>query len=79
MSRVKDEISAETLGEVLEKRDSAKVKRVILWTLAVVGVIAAIAGIAYAVYRHFAPDYMDDFDDEFEDDFEDDFFDKEEE
>ena len=38
----------------------------------------AVAGIAYAVYRYFTPDYLDDFDDEdFEDeDFDDDFEDE---
>ena len=40
--------------------------------------VAAVAGIAYAVYRYFTPDYLDDFDDEdFEDeDFDDDFEDE---
>ena len=73
---IKLEISAETLGEVLEKRDNAKIKKGILWTLAIIGIIVAVAGIAYAVYRYFTPDYMDEFEDEFEDDFEDDFFEK---
>ena len=45
-------------------------------------VLAAIAGIAYAVYRYFTPDYLEDFEDEFEDEFdvveaEDDFFEDE--
>ena len=37
------------------------------------------AGIAYAVYRYFTPDYLDDFDDDdFDDeDFDDDFEDEE--
>ena len=36
------------------------------------------AGIAYAVYRYFTPDYLEDFEDDFdEDDFDDDFFDDE--
>ena len=48
----------------------------------------AVAGIAYAVYRYFTPDYLEDFededydDDDFEDedeDFEDDFFEEEDE
>lgn len=39
--------------------------------------IAAVAGIAFAVYKYLAPDYMDDFDEDFDDDFDDDFFDDE--
>ena len=42
--------------------------------LIVIGVIVVIAAAAYALYRFFAPDYLDDFEDEFEDEFDDDFF-----
>lgn len=41
-------------------------------TLIVIGVIAAICGIAYAIYKYFTPDYDDDFDDDFDDAFDDD-------
>ena len=41
-------------------------------------VLAAVAGIAYAVYRYFTPDYLDDFDDDLDDDF-DNYFDDEDE
>lgn len=45
-----------------------------------IGAVAAVAGIAYAVYRFFAPSYLDEFEDDFDDDeFDDDFFDDEEE
>ena len=40
--------------------------------------IAAVAGIAYLVYRYLTPDYLEDFDEDFDDDFDDDFFDDEE-
>ena len=50
----------------------------ILWIFAAIGVVAAVAGIAYAVYRYMTPDYLEDFDDDFDDDFEDDFFEDEE-
>ena len=37
---------------------------------------AAVAAIAYGVYRFFTPDYLEDFEDDFDDDdFDDDFFD----
>ena len=41
--------------------------------------LAAVAGIAYAVYRSLTPDYLEDFDDDFHEDFDDDFFEDEEE
>ena len=40
-------------------------------------VIAAVAAIAYGVYRFFTPDYLEDFEDDFDDDFDDDFFEDE--
>ena len=39
----------------------------------IIGLVAAVAGIAYAVYRFFTPDYLEDFEDDFDDDFDDDF------
>lgn len=52
-------------------------KSCIIWVLAIIGAIASVAAIAYAVYRHMTPRYLDDFDgdfdyDEFDDDFDDD-------
>ncbi len=79
MSKIEDMISATKLNEILQRRDDDKIKKTILWILAIVGAVVAIAGIAYAVYRFFTPDYLDDFEDEFEDEFEDDFFDEEDE
>ena len=65
---------AELLGK---KREEEKKSNTILWVFAVIGAIAAVAGIAYAVYRHMQPDYLDDFDDDFADDFDDDLFEDE--
>ena len=58
------------IDEVLEllkqrERESEKPKNVILWVLAIVGAVAAVAGIAYAVYRFVTPDYLEDFEDDF--------------
>jgi len=50
----------------------------VLLVLRVVGAVPAVAGIAYAVYRYFTPDYLDDFDDDLDDDF-DNYFDDEDE
>lgn len=79
MNKIEDIISATKLNEILQKRDDDKIKKTILWTLAIVGAVVAIAGIAYAVYRFFTPDYLEDFDEDFEDDFEDDYFEEEDE
>lgn len=74
MSREKLEemITTSRLSDMLSKKEDDKVKTTILWTLAIVGTIAAVAGIAYAVYRFFTPDF---FEEDFEDEFEEDFFD----
>ena len=79
MERIEEMVSATKLNEILQKRDDDKIKKTILWTLAIVGAVVAIAGIAYAVYRYFTPDYLEDFDEDFEDDFEDDYFEEEDE
>ena len=81
------------LKELLNKKqvvvEKEKKCSPLLWILAIVGFLAAVACIAYAVYRYFTPDYLEDFededyddDDDFEDedeDFEDDFFEEEDE
>lgn len=78
MNKVEEMISATKLNEILRKRDDDKIKKTVLWILAIVGAVVAIAAIAYAVYRFFTPDYLEDFEEDFEDDFEDDYFDEEE-
>ena len=55
-----------------KEEEEKKFPRAILWALAIIGAIAAVAGIAYAVYLYFTPDYLEDFEDDF-----DDFFDEE--
>ena len=77
MERIEEMVSATKLNEILRRRDDDKIKKTILWILAIVGTVAAIAAIAYGVYRYFAPDYLEDFEEDFEDDFEDDYFEEE--
>lgn len=74
MNKLEDMIAASKLNELLHKKDDEKAKNILLWVLAIVGAVAAIAGIAYAVYKFFTPDYLEDFEEDFEDDFDDDFF-----
>ena len=76
MKNLDDLINAAKIQELIKREDpQEKATRRILWVLAIIGAVTAVAGIAYAVYRYFTPDYLDDFDDDFDDD----FFDDEEE
>ena len=70
MNRLEDVLA------LLQKREEEKNKNVVLWILAIIGAVTAVAGIAYAVYRYMTPDYLEDFEDDFEDDF-DDYFEDE--
>lgn len=79
MNKLEDMITASKLNDLLHKKEDDKAKNTVLWVLAIVGAVAAIAGIAYAVYKFFTPDYLEDFEEDFEDDFDDDFFSDEDE
>ena len=70
----------ELAGKMLKKEEAQEKKcTLVVCILGAVLVIAAIAGIAYAVYRFVKPDDLDDFEDDFDDefDYDDDFFDDE--
>ncbi|MFA9375555.1 MAG: DUF4366 domain-containing protein [Lachnotalea sp.] len=79
MSKFDEFLNATKINEMLKKQEEDKTcKNIILWIFAIMGAIAAVAGIAYAAYRFFTPDYLEDFEDDFDDDFDNDFFDEEE-
>ncbi len=78
MNKLESMITETKLRELLGKKEDCKVKKTLLWILAIVGAVAAIAAIAYAVYRFMTPDYLEDFEDDFDDDFEDDYFEDDE-
>ena len=69
MNKRIEDIIAET--RLNEKKEDEKQKNTVIWTLAIIGAVAAVAAIAYAVYRFVSPDYLDDFEDDFDDDFDD--------
>lgn len=71
-------IKIEELVAALRKKEDEKQKNTVLWVLAVIGAVAAVAGIAFAVYRFLSPDYLEDFEEDIDDDF-DDYFEEEEE
>ena len=72
MTKFEEILATTKLNELVQKKEDEKMKTTILWGLAILGAVAAAAGIAYAVYRFFATDYLEDFDDEFDEDFFDD-------
>ena len=77
MNKIEELIAETKLNELIRRKDDEKRKTTIIWTLAIIGAVAAVAGIAYLVYRLVTPDYLEDYDDDFDDDF-DDYFDEEE-
>ena len=79
-SKVEDVLAAVKLNDLLNKKAEpvieVKEKKSTLKTvLIIIGLVAVVAAIAYAVYKFMTPDYLDDFDVDFDDDFDDDFFD----
>ena len=75
-------INLEEISAMLKANDLLKKKEVveekkshtILWVFAIIGAVVAIAGIAYALYLYFTPDYLEEFEDDFDEDFDDDFY-----
>ena len=79
-SKMEELVNASRLNRLLTKKEEdEKKKNTIIWVLAIIGAIAALAGIAFAVYKFFTPDYLEDFEDDFDDDFDYDFDDDEKE
>lgn len=70
--KLEEIMTSSKLSDMLSNRESEKAKNTVLWIMAIIGTVAAVAGIAYAVYRFFTPDY---FEEDFEDEFEEDYFD----
>lgn len=69
----------ELAAKILKKEEAKEQKcNLVICIVGAVLVIAAIAGIAYAVYRFMKPDYLEDYEDDIDDefDYDDDFFDE---
>jgi hypothetical protein len=74
MNKMEELLHNAKLNELLHRDKLENERRGhLFWVLAIIGAIATIAVIAYAVTRYFAPDY-DDFDGDFDyDELDDDF------
>jgi hypothetical protein len=78
MNKMEELIAASKLGEMIHKKEAEeKQKNTILCILAAIGVVLAVAGVAYLVYKKVTDKAYDDFEDDFDDDFDDDFFEDE--
>ena len=69
MEKLSDLLEMAKVSDIITKKEKEDNK--IVWVLAIIGAIAAVAGIAYAVYCFLTPDYLEDFEDDFDDDFDD--------
>lgn len=76
MNKVEELIAETRLKELLHRDEAEKQKNTVIWVLAIIGAIAAVAAIAFAVYKFVTPDYLEDFEEDFDDDF-DDYFSEE--
>ncbi len=75
MKNLSDLLEMAKVTDIMSKKEKEDNK--IVWALAIIGAVAAVVGIAYAVYKYLTPDYMEDFDEDFDDDFDEDFFEDE--
>lgn len=79
-SKIEDLLNASKLNELVHKKEVEEEKKsTLMWALAIIGAVASVALIAFAVYKYFTPDYLADLDDDFDDDFYDDLDDDSEE
>lgn len=74
-NKLEELMNTAKINELLHKKElEEKNKNGIIIALAIIGAVAVVATIAYAVFRHLERDYLDDFDaDDFGDNFDDDF------
>ena len=69
-NKLEELMNTAKINELLHKKElEEKNKNGIIIALAIIGAVAAVAAIAYAVFRHLERDYADDFGDNFDDDF----------
>lgn len=74
--KLEELMAAAHLNELMHKKEKEEDKKnTLIWVLAIIGAVAAVAGIAFAVVKYLSPSYLEDDFDDFDDDYDDDFFD----
>ena len=68
----------ETVNKVTGRETDRKKCSAWKWILAIIGILAAIGGVAYALYRLTEQDCLEDFEGDFDGDFDDEYFEDEE-
>jgi len=68
----------ETVNKVTGRDAENKKSNAWKWVIAIIGILAAIGGVAYALYRLTEQDCLEDFEEDFDSDFDDEFFEDEE-
>ena len=64
MEKLSDLLEMAKVSDIIATKKEKEDNKIV-WALAIIGAIAAVAGIAFAVYKYLTPEYMDDFDDDF--------------
>lgn len=75
-SSAEEILAALKLHEIVEKKEEKKESSILVKVLAVIGILAVVCGVIYAIYCYLTPDYLDDYDID-EDDLDEDFFEDE--
>ena len=60
MEKLSDLLEMAKVSDIIATKKEKEDNKIV-WALAIIGAIAAVAGIAFAVYKYLTPDYMDDF------------------
>ena len=63
MEKLSDLLEMAKVSDIIATKKEKEDNKIV-WALAIIGAIAAVAGIAYAVYCFFTPDYLEDFEDD---------------
>ena len=81
MDKLENFINVQKLNSLLKKQEEEEKKKCgVCKVLVIVGIVIAVATLAYGLYKYLKPEYLEDFDDDdFDDDFEEDFLDLEDE
>ncbi|MBP5197944.1 MAG: DUF4366 domain-containing protein [Lachnospiraceae bacterium] len=64
-------VDIDRLSDLLGKKEEKKKVSPWVVVLIVIGVLAVLGGVAFAIYKYVCPNYLMDMDDEYDDDYED--------